>query len=404
MDVFCPSCLHSVTLEGREPGQYAFECPECAAETHVTIPEDPGARPIVRPARARSAGSDSEIERPGKAQARRPRRASDRDSIDFPFQESDQNLIEHDEQPARDEWQEAGEEIPQPLRGVVRKAKTATASLRQQRPAGTPRSVYKWLGAGAAVWLVLVVAGFFIRELAWVPIVLGGLIIFAARGMVMRVARTEGVAVWLACLLVPFYSLMFIFTHFRVLSRAVVIGFCGWGFLLSGVALIVIHDVIDAQANALPGAVDPLFGGNPNGADDGLVLSIDNNETPIALDELTYFPASVEEGSGGECFEFVGTDVSLRGKFPPRFRDRWVDLLGKSVPLLPQTNHPDRGASHIKIPGRGMVKVVGGSFSVEGILRHPVRQLGGSMVLKIDGPNGIETIDGTFLVRVKPSE
>jgi len=249
-----------------------------------------------------------------------------------------------------------------------------------------------------------VVAGFFIRELAWVPIVLGGLIIFAARGMVMRVARTEGVAVWLACLLVPFYSLMFIFTHFRVLSRAVVIGFCGWGFLLSGVALIVIHDVIDAQANALPGAVDPLFGGNPNGADDGLVLSIDNNETPIALDELTYFPASVEEGSGGECFEFVGTHVSLRGKFPPRFRDRWVDLLGKSVPLLPQTNHPDRGASHIKIPGRGMVKVVGGSFSVEGIVRQPVRQLGGSIVLKIDGPNGIETIDGTFLVRVKPSE
>ena len=138
--------------------------------------------------------------------------------------------------------------------------------------------------------------------------------------------------------------------------------------------------------------------------DDGLTLTIDNNETSIALDELTYFPASVEEGSGGECFEFVGADVSLRGKFPPRFRDRWVDLLGKAVPFLPQTNHPDAGASHLKIPGRGMVKVVGGSFSVEGILRQPVRQLGGSLVLKIDGPNGIETIDGTFLVRVKPAE
>jgi hypothetical protein len=231
-----------------------------------------------------------------------------------------------------------------------------------------------------------------------VPIVLGGLIIFAARGMVMRVARTEGVAVWLACLLVPFYSLMFIFTHFRVTSRAVVIGFCGWGFLLSGIALFVIHDVIDAQANALPG------GGDPNGLDDSLVLSIDNNETPIALDELTYFPASMQEGSGGECFEFVGNDVSLRGKFPPGFRDRWGQLLGKAVPFLPQTNHPDRGASHIKIPGRGMVKVVGGSFSVEGMIRHPVRQLGGSIVLKIDGLNGIETIDGTFVVRVKPGD
>ena len=149
---------------------------------------------------------------------------------------------------------------------------------------------------------------------------------------------------------------MFIFTHFRVLSRtAVVIGFCGWGFLLSGVALIVIHDVIDAQANALPGAVDPLFGGNPNGADDGLVLSIDNNETPIALDELTYFPASVEEGSGGECFEFVGTDVSLRGKFPPRFRDRWVDLLGKSVPppASDQSPGPRRIAHQDPGPGNG---------------------------------------------------
>ncbi len=250
MDVFCPSCLHSVTLEGREPGQYAFECPECAAESHVTIPRNPGERPIVRPVRARSAGSDSEVDRPGKAPARGQRRASDRDSIDFPFEESDQNLVEPNDRPVRDEWPETGDEIPQPLRGAVRKAKTATTSRRRQRPAGAERAIYKWLGGAAAVWLVLVVAGYFIRELAWVPIVLGGLIIFTVRGMVMRVARTEGVAVWLACLLVPLYSLMFIFTHFHVTSRAVLIGFCGWGFLLSGVALFVIHDVIDAQANA----------------------------------------------------------------------------------------------------------------------------------------------------------
>ena len=181
MDVFCPNCLHNLTIESRGPGRYTFDCPECAAEAAVTISANPAERPVVRPVRARSAGGNSSIERPGESQARRPRRVSDRDSIDFPFEESDQNLVERDNQPDRDEWQETGDEIPQPLRGAVRKAKTATASQRQQRPAGTPRSVYKWLGAGAAVWLVLVVAGFFVRELAWVPIVLGGLIILGAR-------------------------------------------------------------------------------------------------------------------------------------------------------------------------------------------------------------------------------
>ncbi len=421
MDVFCPSCLHTVTLEGREPGKYAFECPECAAEAHVTIPQNPGERPIVRPVRAQSSRGDLDIEQPRDVRAGQSRRASEPDSIDFPFEESDQNLVEpedkRNERPIRDEWQDVGEEIPQPLRGLPKKVRTSSSSQRLdsersssrrptsqrlKREAEARRTIYKWLGIGAAVWLVLVVAGYFFRELAWAPVLLGGVIIFVARGMVMRVARGEGTAVWLACLLVPFYSLMFIFTHFRVTSRAVLIGFAGWVFLLSGVALFVFHDVINAQGNAWAGAGNPLLGANPNGMDDGLLLSVDDNDTPIALDELTYYPATAEEG--GECFEFFGADVSLRGKFPPGFRERWVDLLRKQVPILPKTKQPDAGDSHIKIPGRGMVKVIGGSFAVEDIIAQPVRQLGGSIVLKIDGPNGIETLDGTFLVRVKSAE
>src|SRR5580693_2549781 len=61
MDVFCPHCLQSVTLEGRDPGDYSFDCPECAGEVLVTISQDSSARPQVRPVRSKPAVHDSKF-------------------------------------------------------------------------------------------------------------------------------------------------------------------------------------------------------------------------------------------------------------------------------------------------------------------------------------------------------
>ncbi len=144
MDVFCPNCLHSVTLEAREPGEYSFDCPECAQEARVTVPENPAQRPVVRPVRTGSSRDDSQAAKSGSSrdsQSARPSngsRSADRSStrgakaIDFPFEASDANLVDADEKPPQDEWESPEYEVPQPLRGAVKQRKSDSQPPREK--------------------------------------------------------------------------------------------------------------------------------------------------------------------------------------------------------------------------------------------------------------------------------
>ncbi|HEV7999795.1 MAG TPA: hypothetical protein VGP63_07950 [Planctomycetaceae bacterium] len=444
MDVFCPHCLQSVTLEGRDPGDYSFDCPECAGEVLVSIPRNASERPQVRPVRSKPAGDvspdRSREERSQKSEsaprkersspsresfgtfreesksASRPRpRARDRDAIDFPFEASDENLVDAGKAelpPLEDEWEAPEYQVAQPLRGQVIRKRTAPPKRRKKSQPGPEFSTYlKWMGVGAAAWLVLAGVAIFVPEGGWAFIVLGVMTLFVSRGMVLRLAKKEGHFVWLACLMIPLYSLFFVISHFRQTVSALIIAAFGYGYLISGGAVLVWHEIVNnAQAAALAPDEDDPEEAADRLAPDTLTLKVNGKETPIHVDSLTYFEIKPRNraGAGGAAgsFEFAGADLSLRGTFPAGFRGNWDSLIGKVLTISPRSDRPQPGDSQIKLPGRGLVKVTGGkvAVSVVGVVvegKRPQQELGGAVELDIAGPGPPETIQGGFLVHVK---
>ncbi|HET6324777.1 MAG TPA: hypothetical protein VFG04_08760 [Planctomycetaceae bacterium] len=442
MDVFCPHCLQSVTLEGREPGDYSFDCPECAGEVLVTLPRNTSERPQVRPVRSKPADAAAS-ERPKRPKSppvptqknSRPpgesfgtfrqdlpssnRRAPrEPDPIDFPFQAGEEPVVETEQvesKAPRDEWDSPDFEVRKPLRGQIVTRRVAPKPRRRKSADEPDFGTYlKWMGAGAAVWLVLVVSGYFLPEAGWVAIVLGVLTLLTSRGMILRLARKEGPWIWLACLLVPLYSIFFVVSHFRQTINALLIAAFGYGYLISGVVVLTLPDLINGANAAIvaPDEDDPDEAGD-HLALDALTLNLDGEETSIHVDSLTCFEIKPDNGAKAgpaaaqQGFEFSGPGVSLRGTFPVGFHGDWNSLFGKSVPIVAHTDRPKPGDSQIKLPGRGLVKVTGGKFaiSVAGAApkgKQQQKQIGGAIELDIAGPKNPETIQGVFIVRVKP--
>lgn len=447
MDVFCPHCLQSVTLEGRDPGDYSFDCPECTGEVIVSIPRNASERPQVRPVRTKpghevsrdrskeaspqKSESAPRKERPNpsresfgtfreepKSASRSRPRARDRDAIDFPFEASDENLVDAGKAelpPLEDEWDAPEYQVAQPLRGQVIRKRTAPKPKRRKKksePEVDFSTYLKWMGIGAAAWLVLAVVAFFVPEGGWAFILLGVMTLFVSRSMILQRAKKEGTFVWIACLVVPLYSLFFVISHFRQTVTALIIAVFGYGYLISGGAVLLWHEIVNnAQAAALAPDEDDPDEAADRLTPDTLTLNVNGKETPIHVDSLTYFELKplnrAGVGAPADSFEFAGGDLSLRGMFPAGFRGNWNSLIGKVLTISPRSDRPQPGDSQIKLPGRGLVKVTGGkiSISVAGVLvegKRPQQQLGGAVELDIAGPGPPETIQGGFLVRVKP--
>ncbi len=207
------------------------------------------------------------------------------------------------------------------------------------------------MAAGAAVWVVLVVAGLYVRELGWASVAFGVLILLTARGMILRIARKEGVAVWLACLVVPLYSVFFAFAHFRQAANALLLAFFGYGYLVSGFVVFEVHDAIDA-VNAMPAAADPdeddgddelqkVAAAKVMAGIDSLTLTVDGKQTRVAVNQLTCVEANLRQGAAADAFEFSGPDVSLRGSFPSEFHGEW----GRATRQARQNLAPERSTS-----------------------------------------------------------
>jgi NADPH:quinone reductase-like Zn-dependent oxidoreductase len=131
---------------------------------------------------------------------------------------------------------------------------------------------------------------------------------------------------------------------------------------------------------------------------DNILLRVEGKEVRLAVKQLTWFkPRSSWLGAVGD-FEFSGPDVSLRGTFP-RFFKVWYKL--QSVPISPRGDRPEPGESHLKLPGRGLVNVLGGEFSTQGAMTAGPLAVFGTLELKIGDPKQPETVRGTFSVRVK---
>jgi hypothetical protein len=434
MDVFCPHCLQNVTLKGREPGVYAFNCPECEEEVQVTISQNSGERPVVRPVRrqpttggsppsnsraggggkvARSSGAASDRDAPAKRPSRTSARGGDRESIDFPFEASDDNLVDAQEEPVQDEWDGPQFEIPQPLRGVSKKKRKPESKPKPRNSEPEPdfNTYLKWMVVAAAVWVALTVAGIYYHEVGWPLVVLGVLAVFTSRSIILRKARKEGAAVWLACLVVPFYSIFFVLSHFRQTARALVIAFFGYAYLISGFGVLIVHDFVD-KVQAIQAGADPdddegdeelqkAAAAKMLGAADSITVSVNGKETKIPVKELVWFEAQPGKHGAAESFEISGPDVSLRGNLPAGFHGDWMSLLGKPIRLSPRSDRPEPGESHVKLPGRGVVPVTGGQFVFSAVLKDPAPQLFGAIELDIAGAPKPETLHGMFNVRVK---
>jgi hypothetical protein len=452
MDVFCPNCLHNVTLESRGPGRYTFDCPECAAEAAVTISANPAERPVVRPVRAQSRDSDSRIaKRPAardsappqslmpqssspkssspKSSSENPLRNSQpkpRDAneavrrnpppMDFPFEESDKNLVDKREKAPKDEFDSPEYEVPQPLRPrVIREIVPDEPPPRRKQKKVTFETYLLSLLAAGGVWLLLFVASLFIRQFAWGMILVGAVALTSTRRTFLRVARKEDPMVWLACLVVPFYTLFFGLAHFRKTATAFWISLAGYGFLVSGMMLFAVHSISDAVNRRLPAVValdeddaeaDEAMkkGAAAKFGSDNITLSIDGKENRIHVDQLALRKPKVNRKD--EEFEFSGPDVSLRGSFAPTFHNDWQELVeeGVNVPIVAKSDRREPGESHVKLPGRGLVKVTGGAFSVSRAVPGDEPTLYGVLEIETSGPEGPETIRGTFSVRVKAAK
>lgn len=451
MDVFCPNCLHNVTLESREPGRYTFDCPECAAEAAVTIPTNPAERPIVRPVRAQSRNSDSQVVRPRSVRdsagsksavpnsplpksssdiplvapllqpTRKPRASSGAGPrkprpMDFPFEASDENLVDAHQSAPRDEFDSPEYEIPQPLRPTAIREILPNEPPRRRKQKEVKFETYLMgLLAAAGVWLLLFVASLYLRQLTWGMIVVGAVALTSARRTFLRAARQEDPMVWLACLLVPFYTLLFGLAHFRQTATAFWISLVGYGFFVSGIMLFAVHGVVDAVNKNRPAVVAPdeddadadeamKKGAAAKFGSDNITLSIDGKESRIHVDQLALRKPKVNRKD--EEFEFSGPDVSLRGSFAPTFHNDWQELVEEegSVPIVAKSDQREPGESHVKLPGRGLVKVTGGAFSVSRALPGDEPTLYGILEIETSGPEGPETIRGTFSVRVKAAK
>jgi hypothetical protein len=131
---------------------------------------------------------------------------------------------------------------------------------------------------------------------------------------------------------------------------------------------------------------------------DNILLTVEGKEVRLVVNQLTWFkPRSGWFGAVGE-FEFSGPDVSLRGSFP-RFFKEWFKL--PAVPISPRGDRPEPGESHLKLPGRGLVNVVGGKFSTRAAMTAGPLALFGTIELEIGDPKKPETVRGAFSVRVK---
>jgi hypothetical protein len=131
---------------------------------------------------------------------------------------------------------------------------------------------------------------------------------------------------------------------------------------------------------------------------DNLLLTVEGKEVRLVVNQLTWFkPRNRWFGAVGE-FEFSGPDVSLRGSFP-RFFKTWFKL--RAIPISPRGDRPEPGESHLKLPGRGLVHVVGGKFSTRAAMTAGPLAVFGTIELEIGDPKQPETVRGTFSVHVK---
>ena len=134
-----------------------------------------------------------------------------------------------------------------------------------------------------------------------------------------------------------------------------------------------------------------------------LILTIDESSTELALDRLDIF--LTDDDKFPETFQLRGPNVIVVGKFPIEIRigdaENWEALVKQEIPISATGGDPgNETESTVILPGLGKVPVTEGSFTIESYdpgfdAKTP---LTGRIQLKIWGPRGEKTIEGTISV------
>jgi hypothetical protein len=138
-----------------------------------------------------------------------------------------------------------------------------------------------------------------------------------------------------------------------------------------------------------------------------MTLKVDGAEVKLPLESLDVF--LVEDNQYPEIYELLGPSVALVGEFPTSihvgYSNKWEQLFGKAIPIKPQGGDPrDEKDSHVTIPGKGMCKVIEGTFTAKKTTGKTVDSLTlwGTVKLLVKPETGDGfSIEGTFAVNAK---
>jgi len=135
-----------------------------------------------------------------------------------------------------------------------------------------------------------------------------------------------------------------------------------------------------------------------------LTFKVDGADVKVPLEVMHVY--LVDDEKYPETFEIVGPGVALVGEFPTTihvgYKDRWDQLFGKTVPILPKGETPwDSKDSQITLPSGSVLKVLQGSFVASKTVGKFVDQLtlfGKFSALVQDEKGNGFTIEGDFAV------
>jgi hypothetical protein len=216
----CPGCRKNLGVKDDLAGRLVA-CPQCKARIRVPQPEveeleevedqvvesiSTAPRPGRRPPPPKRRPVDEEEEEETRVTARRPRRPRD------------------DEEDEDDE-----EERPRP----TRKRKKKRRERRSDTGGGMSGSLIA-LGAVAGLCIVLIVVSIFVPVLALIPMAIGWLIAFAGGVWFLVCAFQDDAIQGVLCLFVPFYSLIYLITHFEEVKKPFLVQVVGTVLAIAG--------------------------------------------------------------------------------------------------------------------------------------------------------------------------
>jgi hypothetical protein len=202
--VACPQCKTKLRVPQPEPEVDELEEVEDEVVESVTTAPRPGRRPPPPKTRPRDDDEDDEAPREAVRRSRRPR---------------DEEEDEEDEDEPR----------PRPARKRKKKRR-----VRRSGGGGGMGATFIAVGVVAAICIVMIVVSIFVPVVALVPMFLGWAIAFAGGVWFLVCAFQDDAIQGILCLFVPFYSLIYLITHFEEVKKPFLVQVVGTVLAIAG--------------------------------------------------------------------------------------------------------------------------------------------------------------------------